>query len=149
MTGFDAVLLVANLATAGAMAGLIWFVQVVHYPLFAGVGADRFRAYEHAHRWRTSLVVGPLMGVELLAAAALALAPPPGVNQGLAVSLLAVLLAIHVTTAVASIPAHDRLNEGFDGVAHRRLCRTNWVRTAGWTTRAIGAAVLVAGALPA
>lgn len=149
MTGFDAVLLVANLATAGAMAGLIWFVQVVHYPLFAGVGTDGFRAYEHAHRWRTSLVVGPLMGIELLAAAALALAPPPGVDQALAVALLALLLAIHVTTAVASIPAHDRLNQGFDDAAHRRLCRTNWVRTVGWTARAVGGAVLVVGALPA
>ncbi len=147
MTSFDALVLVTNLAASGAMAGLIWFVQVVHYPLFVGVGPAGFPAYERAHRWRTSLVVGPLMGVELLAAAALALAPPPGVDRAAAVALLAVLLAVHVTTVAASIPAHDRLNAGFEPVAHRRLCRTNWVRTVGWTARAAGCAVLCVGAL--
>jgi hypothetical protein len=38
-----------HLAATAAMVGLIWFVQVVHYPLFASVGADEFVAYENAH----------------------------------------------------------------------------------------------------
>ena len=30
------------------MTGVIWFVQVVHYPLMARVGAEGFAAYERA-----------------------------------------------------------------------------------------------------
>ena len=32
-----------QLASTLAMVGLIWFVQVVHYPLFEKVGAGGFR----------------------------------------------------------------------------------------------------------
>jgi len=34
--------LFANLAATLVMVGDIWFVQVVYYPLFSAVGADRF-----------------------------------------------------------------------------------------------------------
>lgn len=136
-------LLVVNLVAATAMTGLIWFVQVVHYPLMAAVGADGFAAYETSHRFRTGVVVMPFMGVELLAAVALVAAPPAGVGVGVPVVLLGVLAAVLATTFFVSVPAHDALNHGFDPAAHRRLCATNWVRTAGWSVRAAVLAVLV------
>ena len=46
------------------LVGLIWIIQVVHYPLFARVGEDGFVAYEAAHTRLISLVVGPAMLVE-------------------------------------------------------------------------------------
>ena len=51
------------LATAG-MVGIIWFVQVVHYPLFTSVGRDAFVAYELRNTNLTSFVVGPFMAAE-------------------------------------------------------------------------------------
>ena len=44
-------LLLLQLATTLPLAGLIWTIQVVHYPLFAGVGPARFAAYhaDHSH----------------------------------------------------------------------------------------------------
>jgi hypothetical protein len=42
------------------MTGVIWFVQVVHYPLMARVGAAGFPDYEAAHARLTGyVVVGP------------------------------------------------------------------------------------------
>lgn len=41
--------LVANVALAWFLAGLIWTIQVVHYPLFPRVGREGFAAYEQAH----------------------------------------------------------------------------------------------------
>jgi len=55
------------LVHAGAtwfMTGLIWFVQIVHYPLMGAVQADAFPAYEVAHQRRTTWVVGPVMLIE-------------------------------------------------------------------------------------
>ena len=56
----------AHLVSTLVMVGVIWTVQVVHYPLFAGVGADGWSAYEAAHQSRITLVVGPLMVAELV-----------------------------------------------------------------------------------
>jgi hypothetical protein len=58
------------------MTGLIWFVQVVHYPLMAAVGSPGFAAYEAAHSRRTTWVVAPVMLAE--AATAAVHRPGPG-----------------------------------------------------------------------
>ena len=68
MSTTTAVVVSAHLMATVAMGGLIWFVQVVHYPMFAAVGDDEFVSYEAHHTQRTARVVGPIMAVEGLAA---------------------------------------------------------------------------------
>ncbi len=130
------------LATA-AMVGLIWFVQVVHYPLFAAVGAGGFAEYEQQHQRRTSRVVGPLMAAEGATAVWLALAPPDGLPRILPVLGLALLGVIHTSTVLLQIPQHAALASGYDRARVNRLVRTNWVRTVGWSIRAVIAALIV------
>lgn len=67
-----ALVLATHLAATAAMVGLIWFVQIVHYPLFALVGTAEFPRYEAAHTRSTSFVVGPAMAVEGISALAIA-----------------------------------------------------------------------------
>jgi hypothetical protein len=117
------------------MVGLIWFVQVVHYPLFARVGRQRFAAYEAAHTRRTGWVVGPPMLVEAATAVLLAGAPPEGVTRTAAWAGLGLLGTIWLSTALLQVPAHRRLERGFDAAAHRRLVATNWIRTVAWSLR--------------
>ncbi len=57
-------LLIVLLASA-MMAGLSWFISVVHYPLFARVGTAEFPDYHAAHTFRTTFVVVPPMVTEL------------------------------------------------------------------------------------
>lgn len=59
---------IVHLAATLSMVGLIWFVQIVHYPLFAYVGAEKFIAYEAAHARLTTWVVAPPMLTEALTA---------------------------------------------------------------------------------
>ncbi len=49
MSAFDALLLSAHLAAV--LATGTWFVQIVHYPLFDGVGPE----YLSTLRWRTNV----------------------------------------------------------------------------------------------
>ena len=126
-----------NLASTLAMTGIIWFVQVVHYPLFANVGADGFARYEALHATRTGWVVAPLMVVEL--ATALALLVPSwrpagvsGVSAWVAAGLVGV---IWLSTAFMQVPLHDRLAGCFDAAVVERLVATNWIRTIAWTLR--------------
>jgi hypothetical protein len=147
MSTSEAVLLVVHLLATAGMVGLIWFVQVVHYPLFVAVGADQFTAYESAHRFRTGFVVGPLMGVEAAAALWIAVDPPNGVGRSAAIVGLALLALIHASTVWLQVPAHMSLSATHDAAATRatirRLVRTNWIRTAGWTARGVVAAAMV------
>jgi uncharacterized membrane protein len=137
MDRLDLALLTAQLVATSVMVGVIWFVQVVHYPLFARVGPDGFAAYEAEHRRRTSFVVGPPMVVELLVAVALVVDPPTALGRGLPWLGLAVLCVVHVSTVGLQVPAHDRLSGGYDAETAARLVRTNWVRTIGWAARLV------------
>jgi hypothetical protein len=133
--------LVAHAAATWAMTGLIWFVQVVHYPLMGAVGASGFAAYHAAHSRLTTLVVGPLMLVEAACAVWIALERPSTVAW-VGLGLLAVVWG---ATIFVSVPRHNLLAAGFDAAVIDSLVATNWVRTIAWTLRALLAASLIAG----
>ena len=118
------------------MVGLIWFVQIVHYPLFANVGADQFKRYEELHQKMTTWVVGPAMLVELATAVLLLKGSPSNCTQLLWAGLVLVGI-IWLTTAGLSVPAHNSLAEGFNDAAYRKLVSTNWIRTVAWTARGV------------
>jgi hypothetical protein len=145
MTGSATLLVTAHLASTLVLVGIIWTVQVVHYPLMARVGEDRFIAYEAAHAPRMAAVVVLPWTVQGVTTAMLLLARPTGVPAAL-VAAAAVAAAVPVlVTVVASVPAHARLAGGFDPDVHRRLVATNWIRTASWTAHgaiAVGIAVM-------
>ena len=134
-------------ATAG-MVGLIWFVQVVHYPLFARVGADGFTAYETEHQRRTSWVVGPLMAVEGVSALVVTATLRDEVGLLLPLLGLFLLLVIHASTVLLQVPAHGRLGSEADTAVMHRLVATNWIRTIGWSARGAVAVAMLLVALP-
>jgi hypothetical protein len=134
-----ALLLLVNAAATFFMTGVIWFVQIVHYPLFARVGAGVFSDYERDHARRTGWVVGIPMLVEL----AVAIATVVVLGGALAWVGLALLVLIWLSTGLLQVPAHGRLQRGFDAVTHRRLVATNWVRTVAWSTRAVSTVLLL------
>jgi hypothetical protein len=143
MIDIGTTLLAVHLAATAGMMGLIWFVQLVHYPLFEAVGPDHFVAYESAHQRRTSWVVGPLMGVEGLSALAIAAALRDEVGLALTLAGLTLLAVIHASTVLLQVPAHRRLSERYDADVVRRLVRTNWVRTIGWSLRVVVASAMI------
>lgn len=139
-------LLVLTAAAAWFMAGLGWMVQVVHYPLFAQVGAEGWTAYHAAHSRRITPIVLPAMSIELGGALLVATSTPEGVSSPLAWAGFAAALSTWAVTGLGAVPAHGRLADGFDGAVHRRLVRADRLRTVGWTVHGVLAAVLVASA---
>ncbi len=133
---YEAVLLAHAAGTLG-MTGLVWFVQAVHYPLFAAVGQTAFQAYEAAHVRRTGWVVGPLMALELGTGILLPLLAQPGAERVAAATGLALLGLIWGSTALLQIPQHRRLEHRFDPAAHRALVSSNWIRTWAWSARSL------------
>ena len=118
------------------MVGLIWFVQIVHYPLFNHVGPDQFRTYEELHQRLTTWVVAPAMLVELVTAVML-LKDVPAESSMLVWTGAGLIALIWLTTAALSVPAHNSLSAEFSTSAWRSLVATNWIRTIAWSVRGI------------
>ena len=130
-------LLLLHAAATLFMTGLIWFVQVVHYPLFARVGDDGYAGYQAAHVRRTGWVVAPAMLAELVSGVALLWLRPGGVPAAWIWLGLGLLAVVWFSTALVQVPRHDALAAGWDERAGRELVGTNWLRTIAWSVRAL------------
>jgi hypothetical protein len=119
------------------MTGVIWFVQIVHYPLFDHVSRQDFTKYEMRHMQRTTWVVAPAMLIELMTGIVLVALARPGLTLTLATANLLLLGVVWTSTWFLQVPRHRVLADGFNGVAHQSLVRGNWVRTAAWSMRSV------------
>ena len=123
----------AQAAVTLFMTGVIWFVQIVHYPLMARVGIAGFQSYECDHARLTSYVVVIPMLAELLLAMYLAVRLP----SLFSITGAVLVIVIWCSTFLLQVPQHDVLRNGFEASAHSRLVATNWIRTIAWSVRAL------------
>ena len=124
-------LLLVHAAATWFMVGLIWIIQIVHYPLMARVGAEQATPYAAEHQRRISYIVGPVMLVEGVTAVWLLL-EMTSFATALGVVLVALLWLI---TATVQVPLHARLASAPSRQLVGRLVRSNWSRTLLWTAR--------------
>ena len=147
MSTADLTVLTVALAATWAMTGVIWVIQVVHYPIFDVVdrGADGagWVRFGERHRASISFVVGPFMALEGATGLWIVADPPGDASRLLPLVALALMGVAYGVTAFVSVPLHERLTSVFDAEAHRRLVATNWWRTAAWTLRGVVLAVLL------
>ena len=132
-----ALLLLVQFASTLFMVGLIWFVQVVHYPLMAEVGRESSGAYARSHQERTTWVVAGPMFVELLTAVGILIVSPIMRASPTYLVATALLAVAWLATVLLMIPLHQSLLGGTDARAIRRLVGLNWIRTFAWTARGV------------
>ncbi len=130
-------ILLSNLAATLAMVGIIWFVQVVHYPLYTRINPDAFPNYEVAHVNLVTLVVGPAMFIEAGTALLLLISPPQNVPYWVLIVGLVLVGVIWAVTVFVNVPQHNILSYNFDANVHRALVMSNWVRTVAWSARGL------------
>lgn len=127
--------LLGSFGVSAMLCGLIWTIQLVQYPLFAAVGESSFSAYHAGHSLRISLVVVPMMVLELvLAVLLLWYRPSPGPTWAVVICS-ALVAVIWLSTFALQVPAHGILQGGFESATWSRLVATNWIRTLAWTGR--------------
>lgn len=113
------------------MTGIVWFAQVVHYPLLDRGLRDNFPEFAREYQSRTTWVVLPGLVGELISTACLLWLWPSLPTIVGATSLA----AVWISTYFWLIPAHQRLKRGFDAAVHRSLVRRNLPRALLWTLR--------------
>jgi len=124
-----------SLFSTSAMTGLIWLVQLAYYPSFRFAEESTFAEFANQHTYRTSLVVGPFMLLEVFSSVVLfwKISPASFYDIFNVVSLI----LIWASTLVLSIPCHSKLAAAKNDEVIRRLVVTNWPRTILWTVRSI------------
>jgi hypothetical protein len=133
----EPVVLIVHAAATWFLVGLIWTIQLVHYALFDGVGENAWGEYHRRHTSSITLIVGPLMLVELLTAIWLVWRVPTGVATWLPWVGLGLIALIWLSTMFVQIPMHNTLAGGHDADLARRLTASNWIRTVAWSARGI------------
>ena len=128
-------ILLTHAAVTLFLVGLIWTIQVVHYPLFSSVGVDEYIRFQAGHQWRITVIVLPPMVLELTLAVALVWLRPNQIPFPQLLIGLGLVGLIWIVTLFVSSPQHSILDRGFDATAHRMLVDTNWIRTLAWTAR--------------
>ena len=108
------VVLVAGLAATWAMVGIVWFVQVVHYPMLRHAAGPAFPGVAAEHARRTGRLVAPLMAAEALSALVLLIVRPDGVPLWAAMLAAALLVGVWAMTALVQVPHRDHAR-------HRRV----------------------------
>lgn len=136
--------LVVSAAATWAMAGVIWTMQLVHYPQLGELSALRPATAAANHQRRITWVVGPLMAAEGVTALMLLFARPSTMSTASAWAAAALLGLALASTVLVQVPHHGRLSAGHDDGLVRDLIRFNWIRTAAWTMRAVLLAAVIA-----
>ena len=108
-----------------ASFALIWYVQLVSYPLFHYVGEHQWPAYHMQHTRRITWIMGPLMLLQLAVATLLAFSQ-------IWWDLILVSL-VFILTFFWAVPLHNRLASQWDKKNIENLIRSNLFRALIWT----------------
>jgi len=105
--------LLVNLAATLFMVGGIWFVQLVHYPLFPRVVSEGVILYSKAHSRLTACMVGPQMLVEAATTLLLVFRRPEGLPLATTLIGLVLVTVVRLSTGLLQVPRHTVFS-GFD-----------------------------------
>ncbi|MCZ8342639.1 MAG: hypothetical protein O9301_06380 [Leptospira sp.] len=116
------------------LVGLIWTIQVVHYPSFHQIDESQFLKFHQSHSLRISCIVIPPMLTELFCLGFLVYLSP----EIKYIILLSLVLAIWISTFFVQVPIHNRLGRmGKKTMEINYLINSNWFRTVLWTVKSV------------
>ena len=115
------------------MVGIIWVIQLLHYPAFNFIKESDYVEFQHFHMQRISFIVVPVMILELFSAFMLVYY----VRSNLLILCLIILLFIWLITFVFFTKLHQSLLDGYDKKIVDKLVKINWSRTVLWSLRLI------------
>ena len=120
-----------QIAVTGYLVGLIWLIQLIHYPAFRHIESSCWSQFHKAHSAALGLLAGGPMIISLLVGVWLVYT----VGDVRQYVVMGCEIFAWLVTFGLSVPEHTRLAKGKDGAAIARLIRWNWLRTLAWTVK--------------
>ena len=125
--------LLVHLTFTSIMTGVIWVIQIVHYPSFHFIEKELYTVFQKFHMNKISIIVIPIMVAELITGIMLFL-DKSSKNPLLIISFI-ILVLIWLITGVFFTKAHNELITGYQELVVNQLVVMNWIRTLLWTLR--------------
>ena len=125
--------LISHLTFTSIMTGVIWVIQIVHYPSFHFIEKELYTAFQKFHMNKISIIVIPIMLAELITGMMFFL-DKSSKDPFLIISLI-ILVLIWLITGVFFSKAHNELITGYQELVVNQLVVMNWIRTLLWTLR--------------
>ena len=126
-------ILYIHLIFTSIMVGVIWVIQLVHYPSFHFIKPDMYTVFQKFHMEKISIIVMPIMIAELITVLLL-LYNKDSKNTLIIISFI-LLIMIWGITAVFFSGVHNKLITGYQETIVNNLVVMNWIRTLLWTMR--------------
>ena len=123
-----------HIISTSIMVGVIWVIQLVHYPSFKYVNESDYINFQKYHMSNISYIVFPVMFTELITALIILFF---GEKSLFFVLSLICLFLIWVFTGVLFTKYHSILKEGKDLMIIEKMIKANWIRALLWTMRLI------------
>ena len=117
------------------MVGVIWIMQIVHYPAFKYVRNSDYHDFQEFHMRRISFIVIPAMFAEILTGSII-LYLKIHLTILFKISFIFLIL-IWILTGLFFSKIHNELLNGFNNNIGDKLVQLNWIRTALWSLRLI------------
>ncbi|MFN3267463.1 MAG: hypothetical protein ACK41E_11570 [Deinococcales bacterium] len=133
----EKLILLCNLIVGAYLTGLIWTIQVVHYPLFSYAERANFSAFEAEHSLRISSIVLLPMLAELVLSGLFLTVRLEGIPALVPWVCAGLVGLIWLSTFFVQVPQHNILASGFEQSAHTLLVSSNWIRTLAWSAKTL------------
>ena len=125
--------LLGHLIFTSIMTGVIWVIQIVHYPSFHFIEKELYTAFQKFHMNKISIIVIPIMLAELITGMMLFL--DKSSKSPFLILSFVILILIWLITGVFFSKAHNELMTGYQELVVNQLVVMNWIRTLLWTLR--------------
>ena len=122
-----------HIVSTSLMVGVIWIMQLVHYPSFNFINVEEYKSFQEFHMKRISLIVIPVMIMELTSGVLIFWIYQTD-NIFFNISLFC-LFFIWFLTAILFSKMHQKLTLGYQISIVTKLVNSNWLRTISWTLR--------------
>ena len=133
----DYYLFMIHLVSTSFMVGVIWIVQLVHYPTFLFIDEQKSYDFQKFHMSRISYIVMPAMTTELFSGIYIYIYSNMAIDSNLFLLALTILIINWVITALVFVKMHNKLLINYKIEIISLLVKWNWLRTLLWSVRLI------------
>ena len=131
------VVFLCQIILSALMTGIIWIIQLVHYPSFQYIKSSAWEAFHQFHTSRMRYIVAPLMIMELASSFYL-------YYEMRSTGFIFILnILIWLSTFLIQVPLHKKLSSAYSLKQSALLTQSNWIRTVLWTLKTAGLLCLI------
>lgn len=127
--------LIVNIAASLLLTGMVWLIQLAGYPALTKLHRAEFSRHHRNLTVRSATIAAPVMIAELVTTIWLILNAETLFFYHLAAGIVVIILWL--LTLGIHIPAHIRLQQGYDESHINRLSDANWLRIILWSAKSL------------